>query len=283
MRAGAAWSHASRLVSASPRPLNSSSSHALAGEQAQHRRLCWTAASSAASISGLRARTAAGRPLRYSRTAQHTRLGGLRGMSSSTTGSSSSSASLSLSHACAFLGKPGSFAPTTSSSDSEESTAQSSGKQRGKKQPRRKTTGCPDARVQAFVLENLAKGTLKHDAGAGEDFFFLVSPSGFAAPGAARADAPSGASTRLVLGIADGVGGWQDQGIDPSAFSQALMYHAAQHAASLPETSTKGDLARAVMQRAFDDTLRMDAVKAGSSTALVASVDAIERTLQVAK
>ena len=28
------------------------------------------------------------------------------------------------------------------------------------------------------------------------------------------------------MGVADGVGGWVDSGVDPSLFSQALMYHA---------------------------------------------------------
>lgn len=30
----------------------------------------------------------------------------------------------------------------------------------------------------------------------------------------------------MSIGIADGVGGWVDAGVDPSLFSQALMYHA---------------------------------------------------------
>lgn len=30
----------------------------------------------------------------------------------------------------------------------------------------------------------------------------------------------------VSLGVADGVGGWTESGIDPSLFSQALMYHA---------------------------------------------------------
>lgn len=30
----------------------------------------------------------------------------------------------------------------------------------------------------------------------------------------------------VSLGVADGVGGWTESGVDPSLFSQALMYHA---------------------------------------------------------
>ena len=32
------------------------------------------------------------------------------------------------------------------------------------------------------------------------------------------------------MGVADGVGGWTDSGVDPSLFSQALMYHAHRYA-----------------------------------------------------
>lgn len=34
----------------------------------------------------------------------------------------------------------------------------------------------------------------------------------------------------VSLGIADGVGGWVDAGVDPSLFSQSLMYHAHRYA-----------------------------------------------------
>lgn len=34
----------------------------------------------------------------------------------------------------------------------------------------------------------------------------------------------------MSFGVADGVGGWVDSGIDPSLFSQALMYHAHRYA-----------------------------------------------------
>lgn len=30
----------------------------------------------------------------------------------------------------------------------------------------------------------------------------------------------------VSFGVADGVGGWSDSGVDPALFSQALMYHA---------------------------------------------------------
>ena len=33
----------------------------------------------------------------------------------------------------------------------------------------------------------------------------------------------------ISFGVADGVGGWNDNGVDPSLFSQALMYHASRY------------------------------------------------------
>jgi len=36
----------------------------------------------------------------------------------------------------------------------------------------------------------------------------------------------------MALGVADGVGGWISSGVDPSKFSQALMYHCARHFSS---------------------------------------------------
>jgi len=36
----------------------------------------------------------------------------------------------------------------------------------------------------------------------------------------------------VSFGVADGVGGWVDSGVDPSLFSQALMYHAHRYSRS---------------------------------------------------
>lgn len=36
----------------------------------------------------------------------------------------------------------------------------------------------------------------------------------------------------VSFGIADGIGGWADSGVDPSLFSQALMYHAHRYSRS---------------------------------------------------
>ena len=49
-------------------------------------------------------------------------------------------------------------------------------------------------------------------ADAGEDAFFATTV----------ASSPH----HVAFGVADGVGGWVDNGVDPSLFAQALMYHA---------------------------------------------------------
>ena len=36
----------------------------------------------------------------------------------------------------------------------------------------------------------------------------------------------------MSFGVADGVGGWIEQGVDPSLFAQALMYHAHRYSKS---------------------------------------------------
>ena len=43
---------------------------------------------------------------------------------------------------------------------------------------------------------------------------------------------PSTTLQGVSLGIADGVGGWVESGVDPSLFSQSLMYHAHRYAQS---------------------------------------------------
>lgn len=47
----------------------------------------------------------------------------------------------------------------------------------------------------------------------------------------------------VVLGVADGVGGWRSKGVDPSVFSQTLMYHAGEISKS-PSDSFKNDADR---------------------------------------
>ncbi|RHY47036.1 hypothetical protein DYB38_009177 [Aphanomyces astaci] len=88
--------------------------------------------------------------------------------------------------------------------------------------------------------------------GCGEDSFF-VSPT--------------------VVGIADGVGGWNENGVDPSAISRAMMRYSRQlvqgHEGD-PATLSTLD----ILTKAYALTLKDDAVEAGSTTACILKIRA---------
>lgn len=95
---------------------------------------------------------------------------------------------------------------------------------------------------------------------AGEDAFFA---------------ATVGASKHHVaFGVADGVGGWQDQGVDPSEFSHGLCGHMA-GTAYIHEGLKEGRIARPVdlLQTAYDAVLGNPRIIAGGCTASLAVVD----------
>ena len=84
----------------------------------------------------------------------------------------------------------------------------------------------------------------------------------------------------VALGIADGVGGWVDSGVDPSIFSQSLMYYAHCYSRDSwvgePETDPlqdQGDLSQVegceltpwqCLDLAYQGVLRDEQVKAGA-------------------
>jgi len=67
-----------------------------------------------------------------------------------------------------------------------------------------------------------------------------------------------------LLAVADGVGGWQEIGVDPSLFANALMKHVARHAALGVRHP------RALMAAAYADTVKE--VDRGSATCLIAAL-----------
>ncbi|TFY64875.1 hypothetical protein EVJ58_g2330 [Rhodofomes roseus] len=117
----------------------------------------------------------------------------------------------------------------------------------------------------------------------GEDFFYVQDMRN-----------QSGVS----FGVADGVGGWVDSGVDPSLFSQALMYHAHRYSkaawAGEPETDpiqeaeerqqVEGwELSPAeCLELAYGGVLRERGVKAGSSTACLLTLNAASGVLRAA-
>lgn len=93
---------------------------------------------------------------------------------------------------------------------------------------------------------------------SGQDAFF-VSRLG-ASPG------------EVALGVADGVGGWMDSGVDPADFSHAFCDYMA--AAATAAAATMGGTgrpltARQLMQKGYEAVCHDPAIRAGGSTAVV--------------
>ncbi|KAB5580480.1 5-azacytidine resistance protein azr1 [Coniochaeta sp. 2T2.1] len=93
----------------------------------------------------------------------------------------------------------------------------------------------------------------------------------------------------VALGVADGVGGWMDSGVDPADFSHAFCgYMAAEaHEHLSPEDKKKPPktttlTARELMQRGYDAACRDPSIKAGGSTAIVGLLDGTRGVLEVA-
>ena len=80
-----------------------------------------------------------------------------------------------------------------------------------------------------------------------------------------------GDSPDVAFGIADGVGGWADSGVDSADFAHGLCDYMA-HAAYTYQPGEKSPAytARTLMQRGYGDICQDDSVKAGGSTACVA-------------
>ncbi|CUG91958.1 protein phosphatase, putative [Bodo saltans] len=75
-------------------------------------------------------------------------------------------------------------------------------------------------------------------------------------------------NTYRTLGVADGVGGWKDEGVDPAQFSNKLM----ENAKAYSETHRKDYDPERIMHNAFEKLKHDKAVRAGSSTCCIASL-----------
>ncbi|KAF9005641.1 phosphatase 2C-like domain-containing protein [Cyathus striatus] len=118
---------------------------------------------------------------------------------------------------------------------------------------------------------------------AGEDFFFIQEMRN---------------NSGVSFGVADGVGGWVDSGVDPSLFSQALMYHAHRYSrnawAGEPEIDPTLDYEEReqiegwemtpyeCLDLAYGGVLREKFVQAGSSTACLVSLNSSSGLLRAA-
>lgn len=120
-----------------------------------------------------------------------------------------------------------------------------------------------------------------------------------------------------ILAVADGVGGWSENGVDPALFSQALMYHAGQYAKQFyacPERLEAEDMISSansspptspldtppaspgkdaalnaepgtpldILQYAYQETLSQKEVAAGSATACILTFDSSKGMLRSA-
>lgn len=81
-----------------------------------------------------------------------------------------------------------------------------------------------------------------------------------------------------AFGVADGVGSWSQQGVDPALFSQGLMYHASQafERAAANHTGAQDPEAhpRNLLAYAYKQVLAEDGIPAGSSTATILTLEA---------
>lgn len=94
---------------------------------------------------------------------------------------------------------------------------------------------------------------------SGEDAFFATTIGG--------------SQHHVAFGVADGVGGWQDSGVDPSEFSQALcglMAGSANIFEGIEENPCKP---RPLLQQAYDAVMNNPRIPAGGCTASLGVMD----------
>ncbi|PPQ71973.1 hypothetical protein CVT24_008190 [Panaeolus cyanescens] len=141
-----------------------------------------------------------------------------------------------------------------------------------------------DTLIGTWRDKTLSRKKAVRSADAGEDFFFVQEMRNH-----------SGVS----FGVADGVGGWVDSGVDPALFSQALMFHAHRYSrnawAGEPEIDPTMDYEEReqvegwemtpyeCLDLAYGGVLREKSVQAGSSTACIISLNASSGLLRSAK
>lgn len=86
----------------------------------------------------------------------------------------------------------------------------------------------------------------------------------------------------MAIGVADGVGGWTENGIDPSLFSQALMFYASKSASQVSANSDSASAPNRILAEAFERVLKEPLVVAGSATACILTLDSSNGSLRSA-
>ncbi|KAI0858527.1 protein serine/threonine phosphatase 2C [Xylaria cubensis] len=80
-----------------------------------------------------------------------------------------------------------------------------------------------------------------------------------------------GDTNAVAFGVADGVGGWEESGVDPADFAHGFCDYMASAAYGFKSGGDEPPLApRALMQRGYDDVRKDRSIHAGGSTASVA-------------
>ncbi|KAI0903372.1 protein serine/threonine phosphatase 2C [Ustulina deusta] len=80
-----------------------------------------------------------------------------------------------------------------------------------------------------------------------------------------------GDTNAVAFGVADGVGGWEESGVDPADFAHSFCDYMASAAHEHKSSGGEPPLApRALMQRGYDDVVKDRSILAGGSTATVA-------------
>ncbi|GAA5996277.1 hypothetical protein JCM5350_005963 [Sporobolomyces pararoseus] len=184
--------------------------------------------------------------------------------------------------ACSFRGKPGSpiyTLPTSSSSSSSSTSTDDTTKDGGKfKLKQGLNSSHPLSKWRDEQLE-------KSPNGAGHDWFFV---QGIPTNGDSQLLEQEGAKPGddneekikiigikgVVLGVADGVGGWEESGVDPSHFSQALMWFSKEIIKNGQFELKKGGKGlKELLDQAFEMVLKEKEILAGSSTACLVALD----------
>lgn len=102
---------------------------------------------------------------------------------------------------------------------------------------------------------------------SGEDSFFVSKVGGGCRKGASPT--PSDANA-IAFGVADGVGGWADQGVDPADFAHALSTYMADGAMEWASTDGVHLHPRDLIEMGYARSLSDSSIYAGGSTANVA-------------
>lgn len=95
-------------------------------------------------------------------------------------------------------------------------------------------------------------------------------------------DDPLAGRPDVAIGVADGVGSWSENGIDPALFSQALMYHSSILFSSQPTASTSQATPKKILADAFKKVQLEKGIPAGSSTATILTLESSTGTLRSA-